>query len=149
MYETLQNGYIAEEAFILTCLKKNIEISRPIFNVEAYDFVIRVDKTFYAIQVKKATYDSIKKRYTIHLKRKSSNKKPLRLTDFPSIDYFAVYIMETDEWYIIPVPVIDRLTTHLIITPKGKYTKYKENWNFGQEQELQTDTNDQNNYTQS
>lgn len=37
----LKNGYIAEEKFALECLSRNIPISRPIYNVEPYDFCYR------------------------------------------------------------------------------------------------------------
>ena len=54
MNDKLRNGYIAEEKFILECLQRNIPISRPIYNVESYDFVIEVDGKFLSIQVKKS-----------------------------------------------------------------------------------------------
>ena len=49
----LKNGYETEEKFILKCLKHEISISRPIFNIEPYDFIVEKDNKFYSVQVKK------------------------------------------------------------------------------------------------
>ena len=53
MNSKLKNGYKSEELFILECLKNDIPISRPIYNIEPYDFIVEVDNKFYSVQVKK------------------------------------------------------------------------------------------------
>ena len=54
MYKKLKDGYLAEELFILECLRRDIPVSRPVFNVEPYDFVCEIHGGFVSVQVKKS-----------------------------------------------------------------------------------------------
>lgn len=126
MYEKLKNGYMAEEKFILECLQRNIPISRPIFNVESYDFIIEVNKKFLSIQVKKSWVDkkggnivSIKSSYPRSAKTKIVNKD--------SADYLAVLVDYWD-WYIIPCTAFEGKTSNISVSKKGAYAKYLNNW---------------------
>jgi hypothetical protein len=54
-----------------------------------------------------------------------------------SVDFFAVYLVPEDQWYIIPYEAMEgRMTLH--ITPGGKrqkYGKYLEAWHLLMEEE--------------
>ena len=46
LFGKLKNGYLTEELFIIECLQREIAISRPIYNIEPYDFVCEINKCF-------------------------------------------------------------------------------------------------------
>jgi hypothetical protein len=50
-----------------------------------------------------------------------------------SVDFFALYIIPTDDWYIIPYAVIGKRYATLHFTPDGprqKHGKYQEAWHL-------------------
>lgn len=129
MNSKLKNGYQTEELFILECLKNDIPISRPIYNIEPYDFIVEVDNKFYSVQVKKSWKD--KKGLNIVCLKNSyprSNKvnvvsKNLR------VDFMAI-ITEDKKWYIIPREKIEHIKSNIAVSQKGNYKKYLYNFKF-------------------
>lgn len=127
MNDKLKNGYETEEKFILECLQRNIPISRPIFNVEPYDFVIEVNKKLLSIQVKKSWVDK-KGRNIVCIKSSYPRSSKTKVINKESVDYLAV-LVECD-WYIIPCSEFEGKVSNLAISQKGAYAKYYNNWEF-------------------
>lgn len=128
MNDKLKNGYIAEEKFILECLQRNIPISRPIYNVESYDFVIEVNGKFLSIQVKKSWVDK-KNRNIVCLKSSYPRSTKTKYVNKNSADYLAVLVNYWD-WYIIPCVAFEGKTSNISVSQKGAYAKYFNNWDF-------------------
>lgn len=90
---------MAEEKFILECLERNIQISKTVFNVETYDFIVKTNDGFRSVQVKKSWIDG-RNRNVVNL-RSSSNHKIRYYVTAKTADFLAV-LTEEENWYIIP-----------------------------------------------
>ena len=129
MFDKLKNGYITEEKFILECLTRNIPISRPIYNIEPYDFIIEVNGQFKSIQVKKSWVDK-KGRNVVCLKSSyPRSNKHMVVGERTNVDYLAVLVNYWD-WYIIPIMEIKHIKLNISVSTKGRYKKYYNNWSF-------------------
>ena len=127
MYESLQHGYMTEEKFVLKCLENNIQISRTIFNVESYDFVVKTKDGFKSVQVKKSWIDE-RNRNVVNIRCSGRNKNRTYVNP-KSADFLAVLIEEGD-WFIIPSTFFEGAVNKLVISKKGKYSSFKDNWEF-------------------
>ena len=123
----MQNGYLTEELFVVECLKRNIPVSRPIFNVESYDFIVEINNVFISVQVKKSYIEGDRRRACL---KSSYVRSDIRkyVSESNSVDFLAVYDEECDDWYIIPKSIIPKCSIH--ISREGKYAKYIENFIF-------------------
>ena len=51
-----------------------------------------------------------------------------------SIDFFAIHNIPKNDWYIIPRSATgDTMNLRIALKREGKYTRYKDNWNFNYE----------------
>jgi hypothetical protein len=130
MFSALKNGYEAEERFVLECLKKDIPISRPIYNVEPYDFVVESCGVMYRVQVKRSWVDD-KGRNMVCLKSSypRSNKSNI-VGQNDRVDFVAVLV--SDDWYIVPRDAIQQIKSQASFSCSGKYGKYINNFAFCQ-----------------
>lgn len=129
MDRRLQKGYSAEERFILACLERNIPISRPVFNVEPYDFVIEVNNKFKSIQIK-TFYRGSKSQHTVELRNTNYSRNGRRAVGYhKDVDYLVIPLNESD-WFIIPRRCFKDKTSALIVNPNGKYKSYINKWDF-------------------
>lgn len=128
MNNKLKNGYITEEKFILECLSRNIPISRPIYNVEPYDFIIEINGKFLSIQVKKSWVDK-KGRNIVCIKSSYPRSSITKFVNKNSVNYLAVLVNWWD-WYIIPCTAFEGKTSNISVSEKGAYSKYLNNWDF-------------------
>lgn len=129
MYEKLKNGYLAEEKFVVECLNRNIPISRPICNIEPYDFVVEVNGHFLSVQVKKSWVDK-KGRNVVCLKSSyPRSNKTKTVGGQTNVDYLAVLVDYWD-WYIIPRNAIKNIKSNICVSKKGAYKDYYNNWNI-------------------
>lgn len=125
----LKNGYMTEEKFILECLKRDLTVSRPIFNIEPYDFIVEKDNKLYTVQVKKAWVDK-KNRNIACLKTSYPRSDKINsITQNERVSYIAI-LTEQEEWFIIPRIVIANLKTNIAVSKKGNYGKYINNFDF-------------------
>lgn len=129
MNERLENGYITEEKFVIECLKRNTPISRPIFNIQKYDFIVEANEKVYRVQVKKGF--SQNNGYVVELRNTSmraNGKKRVCLSESKNVDFLAVDC--DNEWFIIPFEEIKHIKSNISINGNTKYYKYKNNWSF-------------------
>ena len=124
----LKNGYIAEEKFALECLSRNIPISRPIYNVEPYDFVIEVGGKFVSVQVKKSWVDK-KGRNIVCIKSSYPRSSKTKIVSKDVVDYLAV-LVDFWDWYIIPCSAFEGKTSNIAVSKSGNYSKFFNNWEF-------------------
>ena len=101
-------------------------VSKPWGDCERYDFVVRISKVFWRVQVKSVRAKYPQRR---HYRLKTSNwlKLPYSPED---IDFLVGYVFPEDAWYIFPA-VIDENHTTLCITPNSRrspYEKFREAW---------------------
>lgn len=130
MYAKLKNGYIAEEKFIYKCLSRNIPISRPVYNIEPYDFVVEVNGKFLSVQVKKSWVDK-KGRNVVCVKSSYPRSTKSKVVgEQTNVDYLAVLVGYW-EWYIIPRHAIKDIKSNLCVSRNGRYQDYYNNWYIG------------------
>ena len=128
MTDKLKNGYVTEEKFILECLNRNIPISRPIYNVEPYDFVVEINGKLISVQVKKSWIDK-KNRNIVCIKSSYPRSSKTKYVNSESCDYLAVLVGDLD-WYIIPTIAFDGVVSNISVSKTGAYSKYLNNWDF-------------------
>ncbi len=136
MENTKLKGDIAEQAFVLQCLKKGWGVSIPIGDRLPYDLIIDLKNTLLRIQVKSAWYDSKKENYVVDNRRTKTNRKTMvrssyNVTDF---DFAVLYIEDLDVFYIMPSEVFISYGSeiHLVETTKRqrkpKAAIYRDAW---------------------
>lgn len=128
MFDKLRNGYMAEEKFILECLSRDIPISRPIYNVEPYDFIIQHNNKFYSVQVKKSWINK-KGGHIVCIKSSYPRSNKKNVVSENTVDYLAVLDGYWD-WYIIPCGAFRGKVSNISVSEKGVYGKYFNNWEF-------------------
>jgi len=123
-------GDIAEIAFMLRAKQNGLTVLQPYSAITPYDLIIDNGKKLIKIQVK-STNTNVKKNpngYKAIIGRGKSSKTKYQKKD---VDFFAIYIVRTNSFYIIPFNAVKTVTLNLYID-KGnhKFSKYLENWNL-------------------
>lgn len=128
-------GDIAEIAFMLRAKQNGLTVLQPYSAITPYDLIIDNGKKLIKIQVK-STNTNIKgstgnvneNGFKAQIGRGKSSKTKYQKKD---VDFFAIYIVRTNAFYIIPFNAVKTVTLNLYID-KGnhKFSKYLENWNL-------------------
>lgn len=129
MYKKLKDGYLAEELFILECLRRDIPVSRPVFNVEPYDFVCEIHGRFVSVQVKKSWTDKKGRKMFCLLTSSPRVKERRPLSQDERINYFAVLVDNMD-WYIIPRKALEHVKRQTCLSNHGPYKEYLNDFDF-------------------
>lgn len=95
---------LAEQQFIVECLKRNLLVSIPVHDHAGYDQLVQgASGKIYKVQIKSTkTTDSHNRSvgaYRFQLVKGSSQKDRYLKRD---VDFFALYIVELNLWYIVP-----------------------------------------------
>jgi PD-(D/E)XK endonuclease len=119
-------GELAELAFMRKAASRGFAVSKPWGDCERYDFVVRVGKLFWRVQVKSVL---AKTRQRPHYCVNTSNwlKLPYSPED---IDFLVAYIFSEDGWYVFPASVFEK-SKSLCINPnskRSKFNKFREAW---------------------
>jgi hypothetical protein len=120
-----QRGQWAEARFMASACEHGLSVSKPWGDTSRYDFAIELKGRFLRIQVKSTMCRN--DRYYICSFRTVGPYKESQ------VDYFAVYVIPEDPWYIFPAAVIIRIKGNLLLAShrsKHKYERYREAWNI-------------------
>ena len=101
-------------------------VSKPWGDCERYDFVVRVGKLFWRIQVKSVRAKAMQRTHYC-LTTANSRKIPYGPED---IDFLVAYIFPEDAWYVFPATVVENRKS-LCISPtskRSKLEKFREAW---------------------
>ena len=127
--DTVKQGEKSEQIFAMKCfVEYNYMVSQPNGTAD-YDLVVDVDGSLKKVQVK----SSRKGDGNFNICKGTNGHSGLKKYPYPeeSIDFFAVHNIPQDDWYIIPRSVTgDAMNLRIALKRKGKYTRYKNNWNF-------------------
>ncbi|HVP44381.1 MAG TPA: group I intron-associated PD-(D/E)XK endonuclease [Terriglobales bacterium] len=134
-------GDQAECAFLWQCLKRGLVVSKPVWGMAPYDFIVevpdskairrrgqraRVQRKLWRIQVK-CTRTKYQCRYAIGAH--GSAHRSYRLGEF---DFFAAWVIPFDAWYIIPAAEVLPVTVFALFPHVqgswGRYEKFREAW---------------------
>lgn len=118
-------GEWAELRFMARAAEHGLCVAKPWGDTAPYDFAVEHNGHFLRVQVKCTKY-----------KRSRSYECDVTASHVPytsdHLDFFAVYVIEPDVWYIIPFAAMDG-RTRVILSPHrtdSKYEPYREAWHL-------------------
>ncbi|MBS1852055.1 MAG: hypothetical protein JST79_14195 [Acidobacteria bacterium] len=118
-----QRGEWAELKFMARAVERGLAVTRPHGDSESYDVGVEHKGRFSRVQVKSTTFKR-KGSYTCNIvgpKRQRYAKGRL--------DFFAVYLVPIDVWYVIPFEVAEKNASLNLSPQKGrKFSQYIEAW---------------------
>jgi PD-(D/E)XK endonuclease len=119
-----RRGEWVELLFMTVASGMGFNVAKPWGDSALYDVVVEQDGRFLRIQVK-STEMWMGSNYLCQVHACGGN-----LYTAKDIDYFALYVLPDDVWYIVPAKRLEGMTA-VALTPhnnKSKYNRYKENW---------------------
>jgi len=124
-------GKLAEMQFSIDASKRGLNVSVPNSDYSGYDLIVEGrSRKLYKIQVKATrtkSYQSDRhESYKVTIARGSKNKKRYEKNE---VDFFAIYIYEINNWYIIPFDACSSVSVRLYPDkPDHKLSQYLESW---------------------
>jgi hypothetical protein len=121
-----EKGEWAELRFMARAAEQGLHITKPWGDSRRYDFVVEHQGRFQRVQVK-STSRKLRNCYICSVR---GGNKPYSKDE---VDFIAMYVIEKDVWYIIPIQVAARSKTILILSPNiknSKHAPYKEAWHL-------------------
>jgi hypothetical protein len=118
-------GEWAELRFMARAAEHGLSVSKPFGDSQRYDVTVESKGHFLRIQVK-CTRARCGKGYVCTFIR--TGMTPYTRDD---LDFFAIYVIPVDVWYIVPAEVATRYKHNILLSPqlKGhKYEPYMEAW---------------------
>ena len=128
---TVMQGEKSEQIFATKCfVEYGYMVSQPNGTAD-YDLVIDVNGSLKKVQVK----SSMKGDGNINICKGTNAVKSGKQGKYPypeeSIDFFAIHNIPQDDWYIIPRSATgDAMNLRISLKRTGKYSGYKNNWEF-------------------
>jgi len=129
-------GDIAEQKFILLCIKNNIEVCNVINSGLQHDLLVRYNNSYKRVQIKSrklvdGTIKGISK-----IKQQNNKSKTRIVYSDKNVDLFIVYCPDTDMFYNIPLNVLKNTKQSLCLrvrelkNKQTKNTKYAKDYEF-------------------
>jgi hypothetical protein len=121
-----RRGEWVELLFMTVAARMGFNVAKPWGDSASYDVVVENEGRFLRVQVK-STEMWMGGCYLCQLHAGGN-----RLYTAKEIDYFAIYVLPDDVWYIFPAKTLEGMAT-VGVTPhrKGsKWDRYKESWWF-------------------
>ncbi len=121
-----KRGEWAELQFMARAAEHGLSISKPWGESERYDIGVESNGQFLRVQVKCTMHRRFGS-YACTLRKHDGGK---RYTP-GEIDFFAIYIVPEDLWYIVPAGLLMHLHSTVCLTPSAKghkYERYLEAW---------------------
>jgi hypothetical protein len=120
-------GEWVELCFMARAAEHGIRAIRPWGDSSRYDFIVEMDGHFQKVQVK-STAHRTRKLYACSLRR--ANQKTYTKDE---VDFFAVFIIPIEAWYIIPMEALSGKIWSITFSPHNslsKYAEYREAWHL-------------------
>jgi hypothetical protein len=117
----VQRGQIAELRFWVEALRRGVVVSRPHHGAR-YDFIVDCGKRLWRVQVKST---STKVQGGYHATT-FGHRRPYSPQE---MDFLAIYVAPTKDWYIIPRRVIKGRRS-LYLGPGARVKRYREAWHL-------------------
>jgi len=122
-----ERGEWVELCFMAKAAGMGMLVSKPLGDSCRYDVLVEAGGRILRVQVKSTIYRRRGNEYSRNVM--GPGRKAYKEG---SVDFFAVYLIPADAWYIIPYEALGRkLTLHFV--PGGrcqKYAKYREAWHL-------------------
>lgn len=129
-----ERGEWVELCFMARAAGLRLGVMRPYGDSRKFDVGVENGRRVLRVQVRSTIYKRRGREYSVNM------MGPGRRRYEPgSVDFFAVYLVPEDQWYIIPYEAMGgRMTLH--ITPGGRrqrYGKYLEAWDLLMEEKIE------------
>jgi PD-(D/E)XK endonuclease len=122
-----ERGEWAELCFMARARGEGMAVLKPYGDSRPYDVAVEDGRKILRVQVKSTIYCRRGGEYSLSVTGQKRKRYPKG-----SVDFFAVFVIPLDEWYIIPYKAMGRrLTLHF--TPgskRSKWTPYLEAWDL-------------------
>ena len=128
-------GKIAEYQFIIDASKRELLPSIPIHDHRGYDLIVHGKNKLHKIQVKSTRHVvkvSSHRKGTPHYRviTACGNSQKERYTK-DQLDYYAVYIFELNQWFIIPFHAVTSKNIRIYPSKNDhKFSPYREAWHL-------------------
>jgi len=123
-----RRGELAELAFMRKAATLGLAIAKPWGNSDRYDVIVRVENTFWRVQIK-SVLDKSPSRDYYRVQTRDSRKRTYSTKE---IDFLVAYIFAEDIWYVFPAHVVENKKS-VCLSPGSKRAraeKYREAWNL-------------------
>jgi len=123
-----ERGAWAELYFMALAAGQGLKVSNPYGGFASYDVGVEDTGPILRVQVKCTMCRHPKGGYSLNIRGPRYRGYPVG-----SVDFFALYLVPTDDWYIVPYRVIGKRYATLHFTPNGKrekHRKYREAWHL-------------------
>jgi PD-(D/E)XK nuclease superfamily protein len=126
-----ERGEWAELCFMARAAGEGLRVSKPYGDSAGYDVGVECiagkgERRIRRVQVKSTIYKRRGECYSLNVMGPRRERYPSGVVDF-----FAVYLIPIDAWYIVPYEIVGRTNCSLHFTPdsiRHKYAKYREAW---------------------
>lgn len=123
-----ERGEWAELCFMARAAGLGMYVSKPYGDSRRYDVLVEAGGRIVRVQVKSTIYRRRGNEYSLNVTGPQRKKYKAG-----TVDFFAVYLIPDEEWYIIPYEALGKhLTLHFISGGGGrhKYERYREAWHL-------------------
>ena len=123
-----ERGEWAELCFMARAAGEGMKVSKPYGDSASYDVGVEYRGQIRRVQVKSTLYHRRNGEYSLNVMGPGRERYAEG-----TVDFFAVYLIPLDAWYIIPYEVMGRTNCTLHFTPKSgrhKYAGYREAWDL-------------------
>jgi hypothetical protein len=130
---TKERGAWAELYFMVLAMSQGLRVSSPYGGFAPYDVGVESSGAILRVQVKCTMYQSCEGSYSMSINVKDGSTGRRRGYARGTVDFFAVYIIPTDDWYILPYELIGERDANVYLRPGSKdqkYEKYREAWHL-------------------
>jgi hypothetical protein len=123
-----QRGEWVELLFMTGGARRGFRVSKPWGDSSRYDVSVEHEGRFRRVQVKSTNAPRGNGGYICYLKRTG-----IRYYQIHEVDFFAIYVLPKEAWYVLPAKVVLRLKSNIRLAPgnaKQKYARYEEAWHL-------------------
>jgi hypothetical protein len=114
-------------------MSQGLRVSSPYGGFASYDVGVESTGAILRVQVKCTMYEYREGSYGMSINVKDGSTGRRRGYARGTVDFFAVYIIPTDDWYILPYEVIGDRDANVFFRPgseEQKYERYREAWHL-------------------
>jgi hypothetical protein len=119
-------GEWTELVFMTRVAERGFNVSKPWGDSSRYDCAVELRGHFLRVQVK----STIARQFNGYI---VTIKSGYHYYTRHQVDFFAVYVIPEDVWYILPAKIITILRSNFLLAPRRhpqKYEAYKEAWHL-------------------
>jgi hypothetical protein len=121
-----RRGEWVELLFMARAAQRGFNVSKPWGDSSRYDVSVEDEGRFRRVQVKSTDVARGTDGFICYLKR--SGVQYYRIEE---VDFFAIYVVRKDAWFVLPAKVVLRLKSNIRVAPgnaKQKYSRYEGAW---------------------